>query len=608
MCVTWSEPYPRLIITRDKPRRGGGPEDRYYGPFIDQGQVKATVALVRRVLPLRERQRPLYRDKPCLNYDIGLCSGPCQGLISEEDYAETVRLAEMVFRGEGDELLSRLRDRMESASEAEEFERADKIKSQIALVRGGLLGSALHFCSGGAATGGRGLQDSLDGVGRGKESGGLKQDVVAVGQAGDLACFQVFQVRGGRLTGRLGFTYHVGETLSKGEVLQSCLESYWGDVLAPAGDGPIPGSQRSSSSSLGVQGARGVLTTDVPDEIVTADMLPEGGAALLEELLSRAKGIELAAVARENTSKINKAAKPPRSAPSSPQACERSRLVQVVYGGVGTGERHHLCVMVAKNSELEAKRLRKSIEGTHEGLTQLARMLGLASAPGRIEGYDVSHTGGGQAVASVVCFTDGKASPGNHRRYRIRSPAVRKGRSDDYASLREVIARRFAPPPSTHARSSEPGAVPDLVLIDGGKGQLAAALEGAAVAVDAWNRSVDGDYEPSSEADAMDDVSNEAFAEDPDAVFLSVESTEYQPPDGREGFGFASVDVGGGRRVTFASLAKKDEEVFVPWSSEPLPDAVEAGPDSPAVMILRQVSESDEVRAGIKRLMELRVY
>ncbi|CAM9788954.1 unnamed protein product, partial [Hapterophycus canaliculatus] len=136
VCVTWSEPYPRLVTTREKPRRGGGPEDRYYGPFVDPGQLKSTIALVRRVLPLRERARPLYKDKPCLNYDMGLCPGACQGLVSEEDYAETVRLAEMVFRGEGEELLARLRQRMESESRAERFERAGEIQAQMALVRG----------------------------------------------------------------------------------------------------------------------------------------------------------------------------------------------------------------------------------------------------------------------------------------------------------------------------------------------------------------------------------------------------------------------------------------------------------------------------------------
>lgn len=195
VCVTWSEPFPRLLVTRDKPRRGGGPEDRYYGPFVDAGQVRSTLALMRRVLPLRERARPLYKDKPCLNFDLGLCPGPCQGLVSEEDYAETVRLAEAVLRGEGGVLLSRLRERMEGEARAERFERAAEIKEQVALVRGGLLGSALHFSSRGVVAGGGGSGE-LSGDSA-AEGGGVRRDVVAVGLAGGLACFQVFQVRGG---------------------------------------------------------------------------------------------------------------------------------------------------------------------------------------------------------------------------------------------------------------------------------------------------------------------------------------------------------------------------------------------------------------------------
>ena len=620
VCVTWSEPYPRLLVTRDRPRRGGGPEDRYYGPFVDQGQVKATVALIRRVLPLRERKRPLYKDKPCLNYDIGLCPGACQGLISEDEYAETVRLAEMVFRGEGGELMSRLRDRMQSASDAEEFERADEIKSQIVIVQGGLLGSALHFSSDGAAAGGRGL---TEGVFRGKawrkkESDELKRDVVAVGQAGHLACFQVFQVRGSRLTGRLGFTYRVEEGLSRGEVLQACLERYWGDTLeASTSRGVTMESKRPSSSSPEFPQKRGMLVADLPDEIVTADELPEGGAVLLEELLSEARKATAATAIEskvastkkiedgEQPAEASEEVRPPRSASASSRVGKPPRPVVVVHGGEGTGERHHLCVMVAKNAELEATRLLKGAEAAGEGLAQLVRMLGLASVPGRIEGYDISHTGGGQAVASAVCFVDGKASPKDHRKYRIRSPDVRKGHSDDYASLREVIARRFAPP-SPQARSSHPGAVPDLVLVDGGKGQLHAALEGAAVAADAW-KSVGGDGDgrdecrkalPSlinaTDGNAIAGISDAPppsqppEAEDPDDVLLSAVPPSDEPPNCRAGAGSA-VDVGGGRRVMFVSLAKKDEEVFVPWSSQPLPTAVEAGPNSPGVMLLRQV-------------------
>ncbi|CAM9574423.1 unnamed protein product [Scytosiphon promiscuus] len=657
VCVTWSEPYPRLVTTREKPRRGGGPEDRYYGPFVDPGQLKSTIALVRRVLPLRERARPLYKDKPCLNYDMGLCPGACQGLVSEEEYAETVRLAEMVFRGEGGVLLSRLQRRMESESRAERFERAGEIQEQMALVRGGLLGSALHFSSGGVAAGGRREGLMPGGWDSSAEGGGFRRDVVAVGIAGGLACFQVFQVRGGRMTGRLGFTYRVeGEGLSRGEILQACLERYWEDALKPG----------STEASGGGGGGSAVGAVDVPEEVVTADALPGGGAALLSEILSGAKRAAAEAQRRaETTDKGEGCAtgtldqveedaggnapqqrgggrRRKRRAEKDKGGRSLATSVRIVHGGSGTGERHHLCVMVLKNAELEAKRLVQSGRSKAQGLTQLERMLGLASTPARIEGYDVSHTGGGQAVASVVCFVDGKVAPKNHRRYKIRSPGVRKGHSDDYASLREVIARRFSPaqppsqPPSPTVAATGGVApdtpVPDLVVIDGGKGQLSAALDGAAMAADAWlsversraaARNADGVFDErvaTGQAAALPEVDGETTTfdgagragasassssapralngdhegnqEDPDAVLLATPASVNEVVGAAAGGGSGwRVDVGGGRRVTFISLAKKEEEVFVPGASEPLAAALEAGPTSPGVLLLRQVRD-----------------
>lgn len=624
---------------------------------------------------MRERARPLYKDKPCLNYDMGICPGACQGLVSEEAYAETARLAEMVFRGEGGELLSRLEERMEDESRAERFERAGEIKEQIALVRGGLLGSALHFSSRGVAAGGgggdlpSGAMSSAEGNG-----GAFRRDVVAVALAGGLACFQVFQVRGGRLTGRLGFTYRVeDEGLSRGEVLQACLERYWGDALKPAHVTAVEGRERGGRAGLSPsptledsvggegkegKGGGGVAVLDVPEEIVTADALPEGGAALLAELLSDAKKAAVSVQQQQEEEAIgqdDEDSSDRRGAAGRKRGGGVSRRrtktagktkrpsvdVKIVHGESGSGERHHLCMMVLKNAELEGMGLLKGGEATVHGLSQLSRMLNLESAPARIEGYDVSHTGGGQAVASVVCFTDGKASPKNHRRYKIRSPEVRKGHSDDYASLREVIARRFSPPfsppppPSAPAATRGVNVTPELVVIDGGKGQLAAALEGAAIAAFEWeslerglerDTAVTGTRPPAAD-DAtvartmmVDDRTSrrapaapsspttssfhllegvEAGQDDPDAVLSTTATAAVllaEPSVGGAGSGGGahsrwSVDIGKGRRVTFVSLAKKEEEVFVPGASEPLAAAVEAGPTSPGVMILRQVSD-----------------
>lgn len=635
--------------------------------------MKSTVALVRRVLPLRERARPLYKDKPCLNYDMGICPGACQGLVSEKAYAETARLAEMVFRGEGGELLSRLEERMETESRAERFERAGEIKAQMALVRGGLLGSALHFSSGGVAAGGAGRGGGGGGLLSGAttsaagKGGGLRRDVVAVGLAGGLACFQVFQVRGGRLTGRLGFTYRVeDEGLPRGEVLQACLERYWGDVLESAQVTVVEGGRGTGSSASPSpfleggggggkeeRGAGGVPVLDVPAEIVTADALPEGGAALLAELLSGAKQAAVCAQQQKEeaigqggegcSDRRTKGGKLREMSGRRKKTAGKNKSpdvdVEIVHGESGTGERYHLCVMVLKNAELEAKGLLKSGEATVYGLSQLARMLGLESAPARIEGYDVSHTGGGQAVASMVCFAGGKASPKDHKRYKIRSPEVRKGHSDDYASLKEVIARRFSPPslrPPSHAFAATRGVavIPELVVIDGGQGQLAAALEGAAIAANEWESlersaaatpvSNGGVNERATSADdavpvggtaTVDDHKSRRAAassppmvstlypvqrvetgqDDPDAVLSTAAVVPLvEPLVGGAGGGGArrwSVDVGRGQRVTFVSLAKKEEEVFVPGANKPLAAALEAGPTSAGVMILRQVRD-----------------
>lgn len=530
--------------------------------------------------------------------------------------------------------MSRLQGRMQSASDAEEFEKAGEVKSQMALVRGGLLGSALHFSSSGVAAG-RGLaaeDEDLKGGRKGEQGQGLKRDVVAVGMAGDLACFQVFRVRGGRLTGRLGFTYRVDESLSRAEVLQACLERYWGEALRSSGLRPsfskmnpqdVNGKAATTWSMPHkkiVEG--GVYVVDVPDEVVTADALPEGGAALLAELLSSAKealeadgsdGQDAAGDEAEGKNEVEK--------PSSrlKKGEDKTPAVNIIHGD-GTGERHHLCVMVAKNAELEATRLLKGSEATVEGLSQLERMLCLPSPPIRIEGYDVSHTGGGQAVASVVCFIDGKVSRKDHRRYRIKSAGVRKGHSDDYASLKEVIARRFSPPSHLKlplaadgvaaAVAADPEPVPDVVLIDGGKGQLAAALEGAALAVKAWqpqgdkktngskvvraeDKDIAGQLLPIVSIESPDgmatplDGNSIAQEVDPDAFLLEAEPLT-GPLNGRPAEG-SRVNVGAGRSVMFVSLAKKEEEVFVPWARDPLAAAVKAGPSSPGVMILRQV-------------------
>ena len=95
LCITWSEEYPRIFITRK--RRAGNAKDRYYGPYVDTGALRSTLHLIKRIFPLRQRPQPLFKDRPCLNYDIGRCVGVCQGLISAEDYHKIIQKVAMIF-------------------------------------------------------------------------------------------------------------------------------------------------------------------------------------------------------------------------------------------------------------------------------------------------------------------------------------------------------------------------------------------------------------------------------------------------------------------------------------------------------------------------------
>jgi excinuclease ABC subunit C len=129
LCITWSEDYPRIFITRK--RRKGNLKNRYYGPYVDTGLLRRTLSIAKRIFPLRQRPQPLFKDRPCLNYDIGRCPGVCQQLMSPEDYHRTVQRVAMVFQGRTTELVDILTQQMEKAAEALKFEQAAQLRDQL---------------------------------------------------------------------------------------------------------------------------------------------------------------------------------------------------------------------------------------------------------------------------------------------------------------------------------------------------------------------------------------------------------------------------------------------------------------------------------------------
>ncbi|MBD1844844.1 excinuclease ABC subunit UvrC [Cyanobacteria bacterium FACHB-63] len=389
LCITWSEPYPRIFITRK--RRMAKERDRYYGPYVDSRTLRTTLHLVKRIFPLRQRPQPLFKDRPCLNYDIGRCPGVCQAMISPEDYRKTVQKVAMIFQGRTRELEESLAAQMEKAAEDLNFEHAARLRDQIAGLKS--LSADQKVA----------LPDDT-----------ISRDAIALAADEHHACVQLFQIRAGRLVGRLGFIADA-QSGEYGAILQRVLEEHYQTV------DPV----------------------EIPAEILVQHELPDG--EMLAEFLSQAKGRKVSIVA--------------------PQRQTKAELIE----------------MVERNAGIELARTQKFADRNAAAMQDLAEILDLPELPRRIEGYDISHIQGSDAVASQVVFVDGLPAKQHYRHYKIKNPEVRSGRSDDFASMAEVISRRFRKYAAAKAKgeplvAGKSSDFPDVVMIDGGKGQLSAVV------------------------------------------------------------------------------------------------------------------------------------
>ncbi len=385
VCITWSETYPRVFITRK--RQLGKKADRYYGPYVDTFLLRQTLGIIKRVFPLRQRPKPLFKDRPCLNFDIGRCPGVCQELISTEDYHKIMTKVAMVFQGRAGELIETLTAQMEKAAEDLNFEVAARLRDQINGLK--TLGADQKVS----------LPDDT-----------VSRDAIALSSDHQYACVQLFQIRAGRLVGRLGFVADA-QSGSVGQILQRVLENHYASAE------PV----------------------EFPAEILVQEDLPD--ADILAEYLSDRKGRKVTIVC--------------------PQRQTKADLIE----------------MVERNAQYELARAQKTRDRNLSAMEDLSALLDLPDVPRRIEGYDISHIQGSDAVASRVVFVEGMPAKQHYRRYKIRNPNIKTGHSDDFASLAEVIGRRFRDY-GLHPEKPRTGAEdwPDVVMIDGGKGQLSSVV------------------------------------------------------------------------------------------------------------------------------------
>jgi len=406
LCITWSEAYPRIFITRR--RRFRSPLDRFYGPYVDVGLLRRTLGLVKRVFPLRQRPLPLHRDRTCLNYDIGRCPGVCQEKISSEDYHRTLRQVAMVFQGRNEELIDLLREQMQRYAERLDFEAAARVRDQL-----------------------QGLDALTADQKMSLGDSSVSRDVIALASDGRLAAVQLFQMRAGKLVGRLGFTADAvaGEGVAEdpGRILQRVVEEHYSQVE------PV----------------------EIPPELLLQHALPQ--QELIGEWLAERRGRKV------------KLAVPRRQ--------QKAELIE----------------LVERNAGYELQRAQRTAEQHQLATEDLAQILEMVRPPRRIEGYDISHIQGSDAVASQVVFVDGLPAKQHYRKYRIRSSSIQAGHSDDFMAMAEVIRRRFRRWAQAKATGVDLGEVrraagtalhtgglndwPDVVMIDGGKGQLSAVME-----------------------------------------------------------------------------------------------------------------------------------
>ncbi|MET0281619.1 MAG: excinuclease ABC subunit UvrC [Steroidobacteraceae bacterium] len=362
--------FPRLNFYRG-PRHARG---RYFGPYPSAGAVRDTLDQLRKLFLLRNCRDTFFanRTRPCLQYQIGRCSAPCVGLITQAAYARDVEAALMVLEGRDSEVASALEAQMQSAAQQLQFERAATLRDQLVNLRRVQ------------------AEQSVD-------AGGTRDvDAFAIiGEPGEYA-ISVLLVRGGRSLGTTA--YFPRAPGSAEEVLASFLLQYYAREEPPA---------------------EVRVNLELPDAIALSEALTQQQARQI-------------AVSR-----------PSRGLPA--------RWVENATANA--------------SNALDMRRARR--DDASDRLAALRDALGLAATPARIECFDISHTGGEGTVASCVVFTTEGIARKEYRRFNITAAVVA---GDDYGALREAVGRRF-----TRVRDGETPQ-PDLLLIDGGQGQVNAVM------------------------------------------------------------------------------------------------------------------------------------
>ena len=371
--LTDKDQWPRLSFHRGPKRQKG----TYFGPYPSVNSVRESMSLLQRVFKVRQCEDSFFknRSRPCLQYQINRCSGPCVDLATEEDYQTSVELTRKYLEGKSDEITKQLEQQMDHASDEMQYERAAEIRDQIKALRQVQAQQVIEK--------GRGIID-----------------VIAASLERGQACIHILYIRQGRILGSRSFY----PKIQLSETVEDLLSEFLPQIY-------LNGHGRS----------------DIPKEIITSNSF-EGSDALtkaLEHLINRSVKIKHSV----------------------------------------RGARAKWMELAARTANLNLQARLLSTQTVNQRFESLKDTLGFESTPERIECFDVSHSSGESTVASCVVFDSNGPVKNDYRKFNIKGVKA----NDDYAAMKQALERRYK------RLVNGEGQMPDILLIDGGKGQLSVA-------------------------------------------------------------------------------------------------------------------------------------
>lgn len=371
--ITASELFPRIFVTRNLKDDGSV----FFGPYTSAKELRKALRGVKRIFRMRTCKYRLPEDRParpCLNFELSRCSGPCADKVTQQQYAQQVKDVIRFLSGRSDELTEQVEQRMWAASQAQDFEVAAGLRDQLMALRE--------------------IRKDQQAVMQDKTS----RDIIGLARGARAAVAALFRVREGKIVSREEYPLTVGEDAPDSEILSTVIRSIH------------------------------THTHDIPDEIVLPSAIDD--AEVLEALFAEKRGRKVRIVVPER------------------------------------GDKVRLTELARANAEKALVELRPE-ERVPAGNRELAEILGLATVPRMIEGVDISNTQGTNAVGSIVVFRDDRPTKQQYRLFKIRTVHG----PDDFAMMEEVLSRRV------RGLLEKNRPLPDLVLVDGGRGQLSSAVK-----------------------------------------------------------------------------------------------------------------------------------